>query len=185
MAINLQTEFTPRIDPPSPSYPTGAIKDSTTPTSNDGTPLRAIWGNDWQGFSDALLAASGITASGLADTALLSQRFDAVQSLVLQQNLKATAHNAKAGERVVADNSAGSATINLPASPIDGNTVEVSGIVKYSVNPVIVDGNGKDIMIAADSTCTLNIDDVVFGFRFNATDDLWKIYKVALEGEVI
>lgn len=82
MAINLQTEFTPRIDPPTPAYPTGSIKDSTTPTSNDGTPLRAVWGNDWQGFSDALLAAAGISASGVADTALASQRMEALLAVI-------------------------------------------------------------------------------------------------------
>ena len=82
MAINLNTEFTPRINAPDANYPTGSIKDSTTPTAGDGTPLRAVWGNDWQGFSDAMLALAGLTANGSADTAISSQRLDALLQII-------------------------------------------------------------------------------------------------------
>lgn len=39
-------------------------------------------GDDWNGFSNALLAEAGITPSGIPDTAIASQRLDALKSLI-------------------------------------------------------------------------------------------------------
>lgn len=83
MALNLFNTFQPRINPPDASYPSGSIKDETIPgTSNDGTLLQAIWANDWQGFSDALLAAGGLSPDNLADTVTASQRFTALMNVM-------------------------------------------------------------------------------------------------------
>lgn len=82
MALNINSQFTPRANPPSADYPTGSFKDSSLPGVFDGTPLTAIDRNDLQGFTDALLAAANITHSGAPDTATSSQRFDALISII-------------------------------------------------------------------------------------------------------
>lgn len=82
MALNINSQFTPRANPPSADYPTGSFKDSSLPGVFDGTPLTAIDRNDLQGFTDALLAAANITHSGVADTAVNSQRLNAITTLI-------------------------------------------------------------------------------------------------------
>ena len=77
--INLESEFSPRVNPADANYPFGSIKDNTRPGANDGTPLAAVWGNDWEGFAQAAMTEAGITPSGLPDTAQDSQLLDAVK----------------------------------------------------------------------------------------------------------
>lgn len=83
MALNINDTYAPLATPPSASYPTGSIKDETIPSiSNDGTPLTAEWGNDYVGFTDALLAAAGILNSGNPDTVNASDRLNAINTLI-------------------------------------------------------------------------------------------------------
>lgn len=77
--INLEQTFTPRVNPADTNYPFGSIKDNTSPGANDGTPLSAVWGNDFEGFRQAAMTEAGITPSGLPDTAQDSQLLDAVK----------------------------------------------------------------------------------------------------------
>jgi len=98
--------------------------------------------------------------------------------------LRADLYEAEAGEIVVMDNSSGAVTGKLPASPIDGQWVMFSGIEKFSENSVDVSGNGNDIMVAADQTCTLDIDDTMFLFYWDDTNSLWKINIYGLMGRV-
>lgn len=79
--INLEEEFSPRVNPADANYPFGSIKDNTSPGANDGTPLAAVWGNDWEGFAQAAMTEAGITPSGLPDTAQDSQLLDAVKAV--------------------------------------------------------------------------------------------------------
>lgn len=97
---------------------------------------------------------------------------------------EATAYEAEAGEIVQADNTAAAATINLPATPVDGQWVVVGGLEKYSVYPVYVDGNGNDIMVVADQNCELDTDLMMYKFHWNATANMWKISKELLNGVV-
>lgn len=98
--------------------------------------------------------------------------------------LRATTYEAEAGEIVVMDNSSASATLNLPASPLDGQWVIVSGVEKFSVFSVVVEGGTSDIMIAADTTCTLDMDDTIFLFSWDDSNSLWKINIHGLQGKV-
>lgn len=82
MALNLTTQFSPRINAADANYPTGSFKDSSAPGVFDGTPLQSVDRNDWQGFSDALLALAGLTANGTADTAVASQRLTALLQVI-------------------------------------------------------------------------------------------------------
>lgn len=82
MAINLFNTYQPRINPPDADYPTGSIRDKSGPLTDDGTPLTALWGNDLQGFTDALLDAGGVSHSGDPDTATSSQRLQALLNVI-------------------------------------------------------------------------------------------------------
>ena len=77
--INLESEFSPRVNPADANYPFGSIKDNSSPGANDGTPLSAVWGNDFEGFRQAAMTEAGITPHGLPDTAQYSQLLDAVK----------------------------------------------------------------------------------------------------------
>lgn len=77
--INLESEFSPRVNPADANYPFGSIRDNTSPGANDGTPLSAVWGNDWEGFAQAAMTEAGIVPSGLPDTAQDSQLLAAVK----------------------------------------------------------------------------------------------------------
>ena len=79
--INLEQTFTPRANPADTDYPFGSIKDNTSPGANDGTPLSAVWGNDFEGFRQAAMSEAGITPSGLPDTAQDSQLLEAVKAV--------------------------------------------------------------------------------------------------------
>ena len=82
MALNINNEYTPRVNSPDANYPTGSLKDETVPgVSNDGTPLSTSWGNDYVGFTDALLTTGGITRTGTPDTALQSDRLKALYAI--------------------------------------------------------------------------------------------------------
>jgi len=102
-----------------------------------------------------------------------------------QVALKATTYEAEAGERVIMDNSAAIATLNLPADPLDGQWVEVDAVEKYSVFSVTVEGGSNDIMVAADTTCVLDLDDTVFRFWWDSTNSMWKIRIASAAGRII
>lgn len=84
MAIRLEDEYPAgRINPADASYPAGSIKNEVTPgVSNDGTPLDELWGNDREGFYQALLNAASIAASGVPDTVLLSDYMSSLTEIV-------------------------------------------------------------------------------------------------------
>ena len=79
--INLEQTFSPRVNPADANYPFGSIKDNTSPGANDGTPLAAVWGNNWEGFAQAAMTGAGITPSGLPDTAQDSQLLEAIKTV--------------------------------------------------------------------------------------------------------
>lgn len=84
MAIKIYEQFAPFANPADGDYPYGSIKNDSIPGAEDGTPLDAVWANDMAGFTDALLSEAGIVPSGAADTAVVSQRLDALKTVVRQ-----------------------------------------------------------------------------------------------------
>ena len=78
MAIKIYEKFSPRANPADTNYPNGSIKNESVPGAKDGTPLDAAWGNDYAGFDAALLSKAGIVPNGSPDTAVNSQRLDAL-----------------------------------------------------------------------------------------------------------
>ncbi len=60
------------------NYPGGSAKDVSTPSGVDGTPLTAVWVNDWSGFFQKILDAASKTPSGSPDTILASDYYDSL-----------------------------------------------------------------------------------------------------------
>lgn len=84
MAIKLVDEYV-NSTPADADYPGGSFKNATTGAGVDGTPLEKKWANDWLGYFQALLAATGIVPSGAPDTATSSQYLDALWQLIRTQ----------------------------------------------------------------------------------------------------
>lgn len=81
MAIKIYEKFAPRANPADGDYPYGSIKNESVPGAKDGTPLDAVWANDYAGFDAALLADSETTPSGDPDTVGSSQRLEAIKAI--------------------------------------------------------------------------------------------------------
>lgn len=81
MATNPSTlpQNTGRITAADANYPYGSAKNDSTGTTGDGTPFEKALLNDIYGFQQWLLTQAGITPSGTADTALVSQYGDAMK----------------------------------------------------------------------------------------------------------
>lgn len=92
-----------------------------------------------------------------------------------QYRVKSTGYEAEAGERIISDNSSSPSSVLLPSQPMDGQWVDIEGVIAFSNNSVTVDGNGNDIMGVGISDMELDIDNIVFRFRWDATNSLWKI----------
>lgn len=84
MAINLSSRYAPNVGAPNTAYPGGSVKNVSTPTSDDGTPVDNALINDYEGFTQALLARAGLTVNNVVDTALNSQRMIAMMTLTRQ-----------------------------------------------------------------------------------------------------
>jgi len=96
--------------------------------------------------------------------------------------IKADNYEAEAGEIIFIDNSSGAVTGFLPDSPIDGQWVVFGGKELFSVNLVTIDGNGNDIMVAADQSLDLDIDNRLYIFYWREVDSMWKINLWASTG---
>ncbi len=79
MAVNIAALYPGRVNVPDLDYPTGSIRNETTPgISNDGTPLDDAWGNDFEGTKQALLRSGELVASGASETAIESQMIQGI-----------------------------------------------------------------------------------------------------------
>ena len=86
MAISVEDTYPGRSVPASAAYPEGAIQNETVPnSSDDGTPLDDLWGNDLEGLRQAIMRSASIvpTAPGnIPDTATASQILQGLIELV-------------------------------------------------------------------------------------------------------
>lgn len=85
MAINPSTNanMVGRHTPPDANYIYGSAKDETAGGANDGSPFFKGRSDDVFGFQQSLLRAAGITPSGTADTALLSEYVQAIVEIAM------------------------------------------------------------------------------------------------------
>jgi len=190
MAISVNTTYPPgRYVDPSAEYPTGSIKDSSLPTLKDGSPLLAAQPNDMQGFTDALLAAAGIAHSGTPDTALSSQRLEALLKVILSYSGLTPVFGGgslEANKRyLITDNN----TYTLPETTSLGNedSVEVvrfgSALFADPTPSVSVDGtnseeieyyNENGVLNQTDTSVTYNTT-AGLTFIFNETSGNWEL----------
>lgn len=77
--LKIYERYAPDATAPTTDYPLGSIKNDSVPGADDGTPLEKDWGNNVEGFHQALIADAGLTANGTPDTAVASQLLDAVK----------------------------------------------------------------------------------------------------------
>ena len=81
--INLNTKYGSVAAPTSGNYPSGGPQNSTSPGALDGFPLEEAWLQDKEGFFQTLIAETGISISGNADTVLISDSFDALSQIIV------------------------------------------------------------------------------------------------------
>ena len=77
--LKIYQRYAPDAVAPTIDYPLGSIKNDSVPGADDGTPLEKDWGNNIEGFHQALMAEAALTASGTPDTAVASQLLEAVK----------------------------------------------------------------------------------------------------------
>lgn len=77
--LKIYQRYAPAAVAPTMAYPLGSIKNDSVPGADDGTPLEKDWGNNVEGFHQALMAEAALTASGTPDTAQVSQLLEAVK----------------------------------------------------------------------------------------------------------
>lgn len=77
--LKIYQRYAPNALAPTTAYPLGSIKNDSTPGADDGTPLEKDWGNNVEGFHQALMTSAGLTANGTPDTAVASQLLDALK----------------------------------------------------------------------------------------------------------
>lgn len=83
--INLEQKYTPRVNPGDADYPFGSIKGDSSPGAGDGTPLSSSWGNDIEGFRQAVMTEAGVAPSGQPDNAHTSQLWSAMKDVLRQE----------------------------------------------------------------------------------------------------
>lgn len=81
MAIKIYEQFAPFANPADGDYPQGSFKNDSIPGAEDGTPLDAVWANDYAGTDAELFAQAGIVPSGQPDKLGASQRVDAIKHI--------------------------------------------------------------------------------------------------------
>ena len=77
--LKIYQRYAPAAVAPTTAYPLGSIKNDSVPGADNGTPLEKDWGNNVEGFHQALMAEAALTANGTADTAIASQLLEAVK----------------------------------------------------------------------------------------------------------
>lgn len=82
MAIKIYEQFAPFANPADGDYPQGSFKNDSIPGAEDGTPLDAVWANDYAGSDAELFARAGVVPSGQPDKLGASQRVDAINVLI-------------------------------------------------------------------------------------------------------
>lgn len=188
MALNPSTniKMVGRITPASPDYPYGSSKDETSAGANDGTPYFEGRANDSFGFQQALLTAAGIAPSGNAETALVSQYLQALQTLFagvesgwFNWAAKDAAYTAVSGDGILADTSGGAFTVTLPATPSVGDRVAiVDATGSFTAENCTVERNSSLIEgVAANRV--LSFDRYAVSFVFSGVLEGWVIVSEA------
>ena len=151
---------------------------STTGSSNivlatGGGTIRQTWN------TDGALGVGSTPAYGTTGQVLTSQGSAAAPAWTTpaggsSYTAKTAAYTAVAGDNILADTSAGSFTVTLPASPTTGQAVQfVDSKGTFQQFPLTVARNGQTIMgLSEDMIASQN--GIGFGLTYNGTT--WRIY---------
>ena len=149
---------------------TGVVAVANGGTGLSSTPANgALNIGNGTGFTRATLSAgTGISITNGSGTITIASAGGSSFSV------KTANYTAVTGDNLLANTSAGSFTITLPATPTAGNTVYIqdsSGT--FGTRPLTVGRNGSTIMgLAEDMVASTN--GVGFGLTYNGSD--WRIY---------
>lgn len=125
MALKIEERFPGKSAPADANYPLGSARNVSAPGAGDGTPIVADVLNDLFGFQQGLLAAAGLTASGLPDRVGASQYLDAIQALI---DLETAALAANTGAQLV-----GTTSGNNVQQELDGLTAgQIGGVIVFT-----------------------------------------------------
>lgn len=90
--------------------------------------------------------------------------------------LKTSNYTANSGDRIIADTSAGSFNITLPASPGTGNSVTILDGSDWSLNPITIYRNGSTIENISDNMYSNNKGVVIeLVYNGNAGVNTWQV----------
>jgi len=181
--ISPEDTYPGRTVPASASYPEGSIKNETVPnSSDDGTPLDELWGNDFEGLKQAIARLAGIVPTppgNVPDTATASQ---VLQGLIELAQGRATNYD----ETGVADAYILTAQTNqqAPASLFDGQRfIFTAGNTNTGLSDIDLLGLGGGVK---DIINTASAGTIIAGNRYEAeyrsgTDDV-EILNLAAAG---
>lgn len=191
MANDIRTLYPSRVNSATSEMPFGSIKNESISGANDGTPLTAEWGNDFEALKQAALTGAGASPSGVTDTALASQVYNALKDHSTDLNRNAVgAHDAiytryynsvsamRAGAAALA--SAGLTDIPLQwhgyFSAFDGggNT----GVLKTGDSSSLVDNGGSIFVITSDP-----VNGVWVEAKIRATLNIFKFGMMGVDAD--
>ena len=84
MAVDFKSAYGSLAGGPSPEYPFGFGINESVLGAGDGSPFEQVWFRDYQGLFQKLLDEAGITPSGVPDTVLASDYFDALGTIFVK-----------------------------------------------------------------------------------------------------
>lgn len=135
MALDQNAKYPVGTLPATAAYPEGSAVNSTAPGALDGYPLEKDQLNDRFGLEQALLKATGQAASGVPDTALVSQYLQGI--IELAQGRATNYDESGAANAYILDVQTGQ---QAPAGLFDGQIFEFiagnTNTVASTVNPV-------------------------------------------------
>lgn len=142
MAIKIYEKFAPRANPADGDYPYGSIKNESVPGAKDGTPLDAVWANDYAGTDAELFAQAGIVPNGQPDKLGASQRVDALHAMFDAVDTVAGISSGKytVGRSVVVSDRAFAIAEVVTGETVDGIGIIAAGagkqaVINYNGNP--------------------------------------------------
>jgi len=157
MAISYTARYAGQIDPASGEYPQGTPRNDATPGDQSGTPWEEAILKDIAGFQAALLLESGIAASDIPDTALISQYLDGIKATILNAaqmttlDLIASTKVHAAGAMLLLGGYSSAGGIGQASWVLTGVTgLPVSQSPAQLGDALIVDGNGDQWAIVQD-----------------------------------
>jgi hypothetical protein len=172
MALDRSNEYPGRFENPTAEYPTGAFKNRTAPSSEDGSYLEQEWLKDWEGYFDRLLTVANYTPNDTTDSALVSQYHDALKMGETVQTLT--------GQTFVAGGTGNAITLTASQSEsvfpadytrLDGTRVTFVATAD-NTGAVTIDLEGLGAKAAVDKTgAAFAGGEIVTGARYDAVYD--------------